>query len=69
METGTVLEAQRQRSLAGEIIREIKRLLESSETLEVNSLAGISRRKTGKDSSRWLSPESTPPGSLPSSRP
>ena len=39
METGTVLEAQRQRSLAGEIITEIKHLLESSETLEVNSLA------------------------------
>ena len=39
METGTVLEAQRQRSLAEEIIREIKGLLESSETPEVNSLA------------------------------
>ena len=39
MENGTVLEEQRQRSLAGEIIRGIKSLLESSDTPEVNSLA------------------------------
>ena len=39
MENGTVLEEQRQRSLAGEIIRGIKSLLESSDTPDVNSLA------------------------------